>query len=138
MRKQNTGFFFKKSQASKFLPISSTAAFLSLYVNPTSQESTDYGITVQLCPHTQKPTHVAKLGEITGKTWVLYSELKEITGKTPVLACGYICKPWRIYLSLQVQLQKGIHYIDIGMDQTEELAELNYLLKIVNYSSPDR
>ncbi len=34
-------------------------------------------------------THVAKLGEITGKTRVLYSELMEITGKTRVLPCEY-------------------------------------------------
>ncbi len=33
-------------------------------------------------------THLAKLGEITGKTRVLYSELGEITGKTQVLPCG--------------------------------------------------
>ncbi len=37
----------------------------------------------------QKPTtHLAKLGEITGKTRVLYSELGEITGRTRVLPCG--------------------------------------------------
>ncbi len=30
-------------------------------------------------------THMAKLGEITGKTRVLFSELGEITGKTRVL-----------------------------------------------------
>ena len=35
------------------------------------------------------PNHVAKLGEITGKTRVLYSELGEITGKTRVLPGGY-------------------------------------------------
>ena len=32
--------------------------------------------------------NVAELGEITGKTQVLYSELGEITGKTRVLPCG--------------------------------------------------
>ncbi len=32
--------------------------------------------------------HVAKLGEITGKTRVLYSELGEITGKTRDLPGG--------------------------------------------------
>ncbi len=36
----------------------------------------------------QQVTHVAKLGEITGKTRVLYSELWEITGKTRVMPCG--------------------------------------------------
>ncbi len=36
-----------------------------------------------------KYTHLAKLGEITGKTQVLYSELGEITGKTRVLPVGY-------------------------------------------------
>ncbi len=35
-------------------------------------------------------THVAKLGEITGKTRVLYSELGEITGKTLVLPGGEV------------------------------------------------
>ncbi len=34
------------------------------------------------------PSHVAKLGEIMGKSPVLYSELGEITGKTRVLPCG--------------------------------------------------
>ncbi len=38
-----------------------------------------------LCPLLQP--HVAKLGEITGKTRVLYSESGEITGKTRVLPC---------------------------------------------------
>ncbi len=33
-------------------------------------------------------SHVAKLGEITGKTRVLYSESREITGKTRVLPFG--------------------------------------------------
>ncbi len=33
-------------------------------------------------------SHVAKLGEITGKTRVLYSKFGEITGKTRVLPCG--------------------------------------------------
>ncbi len=33
-------------------------------------------------------SHLAKLGEITGKTRVLYSELGEITGKTRVLPGG--------------------------------------------------
>ncbi len=33
-------------------------------------------------------THVAKLGEITGKTRVLYSKLGEITGETRVLPSG--------------------------------------------------
>ena len=33
--------------------------------------------------------HVAKLGEITGETRVLYSKLGEITGKTRVLPCGW-------------------------------------------------
>ncbi len=32
--------------------------------------------------------HLAKLGEIVGKTRVLYSELGEITGQTRVLPCG--------------------------------------------------
>ncbi len=35
-----------------------------------------------------RPPHVAKLGEITGKTRVLYSELGKITGKTRVLLRG--------------------------------------------------
>ncbi len=39
---------------------------------------------------TRVPTHLAKLGEITGKTRVLYSELGEITGKTRVLPGGYV------------------------------------------------
>ena len=36
------------------------------------------------------PSHLAKLGEITGKTRVLHSELGEITGKTRVLPCGFV------------------------------------------------
>ena len=35
----------------------------------------------------RKLAHVAKLGEITGKTRVLYAELGEVTGKTRVLPC---------------------------------------------------
>ena len=34
------------------------------------------------------PSHLAKLGEITGKTRVLYSKVGEITGKTRVLPGG--------------------------------------------------
>ncbi len=43
-------------------------------------------------------THVAKLGEITGKTRVLYSEFGQITGKSrvlpflPSLFLGWIAK----------------------------------------------
>ncbi len=40
------------------------------------------------CDQRSLITHVAKLGEITGKTRVLYSEFGEITGKTRVLPGG--------------------------------------------------
>ena len=46
------------------------------------------------------PAHVAKLGEITGKTRVLFSELGEITGKTRVLPCGR----WDMVKNNQLQL----------------------------------
>ena len=55
----------------------------------TCTVSTDIGCRfIHLCGCWENPfkattiTHVAKLGEITGKTRVLYSELGEITGKT--------------------------------------------------------
>ncbi len=40
----------------------------------------------------QVPTHVAKLGEITGKTRVLDSELGEITGKSFTMWAIVICE----------------------------------------------
>ncbi len=46
-------------------------------------------------------TQLAKLGEITGKTRVLYSELGEITGKTWVLPCGHI------FIQHVQRIQKG-------------------------------
>ncbi len=47
-------------------------------------------IHVHLSKWTERPSRVAKLGEITGKTRVLYSKLGEITGKTRVLPGGLI------------------------------------------------
>ncbi len=52
-----------------------------------------YFVILQGCQRCQKSlatSHNAKLGEITGKTRVLYSEWGNITGKTRVLPCGLV------------------------------------------------
>ncbi len=48
---------------------------------------------------------MAKLGEITGKTRVLYSELGEITGETRVLSCVYILEIPILGISQLLQTQ---------------------------------
>ena len=67
----------------------------------------------------ERPPHVAKLGEITGKTRVLYSELGKITGKTRVLPGGslsgafhlrqYIHKANKVYRLCNPKLATTVH-----------------------------
>ena len=55
-----------------------------------------YGLPTVKVDVPETTAHVAKLGEITGKTRVLYSKLGEITGKTRVLPGGWFPVFWHL------------------------------------------